>query len=177
MHDDLDRLDEVVAQHVVGDDLGQPLDEVEGRPGDARDDVVGHLGVVDRGGEGVGAPGRLEVEDHRHVDEEGLAVALLEVEHAVVAAGRDALQHDAVGHQSASSGVVGCVLEGRLHDRSARTVEATSWTRTHHSPAIAAITEVAVVSTSRSAAGRGAAPSSRPRRPRKVLREAPSRIG
>ena len=115
VHDHLDGVDERVAEHVVGDDLGEPLDEVEGRPGDPGHHGRGDLGVVDRCGQIVGAARSGQVEGQVHVDDERLAVPLLGVEDPVEAAGGDALEDDLVGSPGPLLGHV--VLEGRPHHR------------------------------------------------------------
>lgn len=92
--DDLDMVGQ--AQAVVGDRLGEGLDEVEGGALDDRRDVLGELPVVNGLGDVVGRGGsrRRGVEDD--IDDEVLALALLELEDPVVAAHPQSAQLDPV---------------------------------------------------------------------------------
>ena len=67
-----------------GDALGDRLDQVDRVALDRGDDLLGELAVVDGVSEVVGGGGGGEVSPDRDVDDELLAVGLLEVEDAVV---------------------------------------------------------------------------------------------
>ena len=81
---------------------GQCLDEVVGLPRDDPREVVGECPVVDGVGEVVGRGGKRQVAPQDHVDDEVLAVSLLEVEDAVEAADGEAGQADLIGHVRSS---------------------------------------------------------------------------
>src|SRR5450759_1359697 len=164
----LDGLHQRAPQCSGGDLLSQTLDQVQRRPGDQSHDVGGDVRVADRVFEEIAATRAPQVNVESHVNDETLTLCLLEVEHPVEAMSRDSLQDNAIRHRAASVAAT---------TRSASTLEATSWTRTAQAPASPAITVVAAVAGSRCAGGRLSAPSGTPRRPRNVLREAPTSTG
>ena len=85
--------------------VGEGLDQVDRVAGDDGDQRVGEFAVVHGVGDVVGARRGAEVEFEDDVDDEVLPFAALEVVHAVVAAGPQPGQGDAVGHAGLLSGV------------------------------------------------------------------------
>jgi hypothetical protein len=73
--DDIDGFNPRKAQDIGGDDLGERLDEVEGRPLDAGQHLSSNLAVVNRVDEVVRAPRPTQVQLDGNVDEELLPVA------------------------------------------------------------------------------------------------------
>ncbi len=100
VHGDVDRDDLRVREDGGRDPLGHRLDEVGGRPGEDRDDVLGDAGVAHRQGEVVAARRGARVEVEHDVGLEELAVGLLVLEHPVVARGAQAGEPDAVERPS-----------------------------------------------------------------------------
>src|SRR5690625_3464185 len=153
--DDLDVVAQ--AQAVIGDAFGEGLDEVEGVVLDDAGDLLGELTVVDRLVEIVGGRSPADRGVQRDVDDEVLALALLELEDAVVAAHAQAAQLDAVrGPRSLRPGHACAPVLAGLGAWSA-TAETTrqaiaevagSWTRTAQAPACAEIAEIVAVAWS-----------------------------
>ena len=84
VHDDLDGVHPFVGHHVVGDLARDRLDEVARRPGDDVGGPLRELAVVERVGKVVAGRCGRQVDPHRDVDDEVLAVASFVVEHTVV---------------------------------------------------------------------------------------------
>src|SRR5690606_24616194 len=151
--------------------------------GEHGDDLLGEHRVVDRVREVVAARGGSVVDVQDDVGAEGLPLALLEVEDAVVPARLETDEADLV--QDSTARVCHGSVRRRVHScppgrvvalrrtlaplrhaaatRTASAEPATSWTRTHQAPAAAASAETAAVALSRASGGAGApsAPASR----------------
>ena len=97
MQHHLHRLDAgVVRQHDLGDLGGDRLDQVSGRAGDNGGGMLGEFPVVQRCGQIIGLGRGAQIHPDGDVDNEVLAVSLLEVEHSVIAEHGQATQFYAV---------------------------------------------------------------------------------
>ena len=96
MHDDLDGVHAFVGHHVLGDRARDRLDELARRPGDDVGGPLGERAVVERVGKVVAGRRGRQVDPHRDVDDEVLAVASFVIEHAVVSANGQAAQLDSI---------------------------------------------------------------------------------
>src|SRR6478609_7478286 len=162
----------IVQEADVRDPLGEGLDQVDrillhgGFHRGHETSVVDRVLQVVAGGSGGG------VDAEHEVDDEDLALALLELEHPVVAVALDAQHRELVGHASSPVGwPVTCP-----RTLSASWAARTSCTRRPHTPCWASSTVSAVLACSRSPTGRGVPPEARSL-PRKDLRLAPTSNG
>ncbi len=99
MHDDFHGVYPLVGHDVVGDLGGHGLDEFPRRAGHDIGGPLRQCAVVDGVGQVVAGRGGREVDPHRDVDDEVLAVSAFVVEHPVVAANPQAAQLNTVSHQ------------------------------------------------------------------------------
>ncbi len=100
MHDDLDGVHAFVGHHVLGDRACHRLDELAWRPCDDIGRPLGERAVVERVGKVVAGGRGRQIDPHRDVDDEVLAVAPFVIEHAVVSANGQAAQFDSVSHST-----------------------------------------------------------------------------
>jgi hypothetical protein len=98
VHDDLDGVDAFVGHHVVGDRACDRLDELARRPGDDVGGPLGERALIERVCKVVAGRRGRQINPHRDVDDEVLAVAPFLVEHSVVSANGQAAQLDSVSH-------------------------------------------------------------------------------
>ena len=96
MHDDFDGVHTFVCHHIIGDRACDRLDELAWRPGDDVGGPLGQRAVVEGVGEIVAGGRGRQIDPHRDVDDEVLAVAPFVIEHTVVSANSQATQFDSV---------------------------------------------------------------------------------
>ena len=96
VHGDFDAGDGFDVKNAIGDALGERFDQVDVFTFDDGHDVFGDTAVVNGVAQGIALAGFGEVEEQRDVHDEGLGAFLLEVEHAVCAAGTHAGEDDLI---------------------------------------------------------------------------------
>src|SRR5258705_1916099 len=133
-----------VGHHVVGDRACDSLDEFAWWPGQDVGGALGQCAVVEGVGKVIAGRRGRQIDPHRDVDDEVLAVAPFVVEHAVVSANGQAAQLDSVSHVDHASSTLSASTEAR-----------TSCTRTPHAPYMPARAEITAVAVSRPAGGGG----------------------
>ena len=99
MHRDFDGVHPGVGHHAFGDIACDRLDELARRPGHDVGGLLCEHAVVEGVGKVVGGGRGCEVDPHRDVDDEVLAVAPLVLIHTVVTANGQAAQLDSVSHR------------------------------------------------------------------------------
>ena len=170
VHDDLDGVHPLVGHHVLGDLACHRLDQIAWRPADDVGGPLGQRAVVERVGEVVAGRRRRQIDPHRDVDDEVLAVAPLVVEHAVVCRERSS-RATRFGQPSHSD-------RPRLDAPSARRPRPARRAPAHPTPrAGAASAEITAVAVSRPPGGRGSPSGTGQQGPRKRLRDAPTSTG
>ena len=174
---DLDGMHPLVGHHVVGDLGGHRLDQIPRRPGDDVGGTLGQHAVVHGVGEVVAGGRRLQIDPHRDVDDEVLAVAALMVEDAVIATNGQA-RATRFDQPSRSDVTLRPQCLPRPRPRRARRPMRARRAPGHPThrcqPASAEITAVAV---SRPPGGRGSPSGPASSVPRNRFREAPTRTG